>query len=106
MGDRIDLFFSKRGGDVTLVYLQALDDDTYEVRVDDNDPVYYDTYESLCDYIDLFVRQIVNHHSKSDPYITFRYVIPYFPSVDMPVRRLMSERCYRRFTDAMDYFFN
>ena len=104
--DRVDLFFTRRSGDVTLVYIQALDDNTYEVRFNDDDPIYYDTYEGLCDYIDLFIFQIMNHHSKNDPYTTFRYMIPHFPTVDLPVKRLLSDRCYKRFTDAVDYFFN
>jgi hypothetical protein len=107
------VIFQRRGGEkddfaVSIVY----EDGLYYVTVnekDRRDPQYYEHtfnhFRHVRTYIAVLMNQVLNDVDPENKFLYVQYTIPYFPTVIMPVKRLKNALYYRRFRQALSFFF-
>ena len=107
------LIFQRRSGvKDDFVVSVSYDDGLYYVTVDENDerdPQHYEHafkhFSHVRNYISVLTNQVFNDKDPANPFMYVQYTIPYFPTVIMPIRRFKHALYYKRFRQALSFFF-
>jgi len=114
---KVMMWFQRENGNDIKMTVSFIMGNNYYVHLKDSHPEdSYETelvlpsYESLSDYIDIFVNQLINDRDTTYPITHFQYTIPHFSSVIMPFSHLRSshsdaDMVYARFVEAFDFYF-
>jgi hypothetical protein len=111
-GTTVSLWYQRVNQDDFIVKIRSLADG-YRIQVTDRDgrdaienEHLFTNFEHLSEYLKTLHEAILDDQDTDHPFAFFQYAIPFYPSIIIPIKYLLSRsRPYERFQEALELFF-